>query len=115
MLGRLSAGRGWEVDGERLYDEWDRRNKASQRDEPEWIPFAEHCRRALHGAYGELGLPVDADEDIVILLRSVGDWPLWPDVADGLLLCSIHHHRAHARTWTTSRMPNGDLRYRRRT
>ena len=84
VLGRLAAERGWALDGERLYDEWDRRNKASQREEPEWIPFAEHCRRALTGAYADLGLDADADADAALLNRSVGDWPLWPDVAEQL-------------------------------
>ena len=56
MLGRIAAERGWAIDGERLYDEWDRRNKASQRDEPAWIPFAEHCRRSLAATYADLGL-----------------------------------------------------------
>ena len=51
VLGGLAAERGWAVDGGRLYDEWDRRNKASQRDEPEWVPFAEHCRRALAASW----------------------------------------------------------------
>jgi hypothetical protein len=37
------------------------------------------------------------------------------DVQDGLLLCSFHHHRAHDSRWATSRLPSGDLRYRRRT
>jgi len=37
------------------------------------------------------------------------------NLKDGLLLCSFHHHRAHDPGWTTSRLPNGDLRYRRRT
>jgi hypothetical protein len=37
------------------------------------------------------------------------------DLADGLLLCSFHHHRAHDKQWTTSRMGNGDVRYTRRT
>ena len=84
VLGRLAAERGWDVDGERLYDEWDRRNKASQRDEPEWIPFAEHCRRALAGTYDALGLTGDAAADARLLNESVGDWPLWPDVAEQL-------------------------------
>jgi 2-haloacid dehalogenase len=84
VLGRLAADRGWDVDGERLYDEWDRRNKASQRDEPEWIPFAEHCRRALAATYAELGLDADATDDAALLNRSVADWPLWPDVAQQL-------------------------------
>jgi hypothetical protein len=37
------------------------------------------------------------------------------DLADGLLLCSYHHHRAHDPKYDTSRTPNGDLRYHRRT
>jgi hypothetical protein len=37
------------------------------------------------------------------------------DVADGVLLCSQHHHRAHDTRYTTHRMPNGDLRFHRRT
>ena len=86
VLDGLARARGWPVDGGVLYDTWDRRNKASQRDEREWMPFAEHCRRALVAAYTEFGLNGDADADVVVLLRSVGDWPLWPDVADQLPL-----------------------------
>ena len=37
------------------------------------------------------------------------------DLADGLLLCSWHHHRAHDPDYAVSRMPNGDVRYQRRT
>ncbi|MGI8522289.1 MAG: DUF222 domain-containing protein [Nocardioides sp.] len=37
------------------------------------------------------------------------------DLADGLLLCSFHHHRAHDRRYATDRLPNGDVRYTRRT
>ena len=70
--------------GERLYDVWDAANKASQRDESTWVPFAEHCRRALAGAYAELGIDRDADADTTALLDSVGEWPLWPDVTGGL-------------------------------
>ncbi len=36
------------------------------------------------------------------------------DLRDGLLLCSWHHHRAHDPIYTADRMPNGDIRYRRR-
>jgi len=36
------------------------------------------------------------------------------DLKDGLLLCSFHHHRAHDPGWTTARLPNGDVRFRRR-
>ena len=37
------------------------------------------------------------------------------DLADGVLLCSFHHHRAHDTRYHLTRMPNGDLRYHRRT
>lgn len=84
ILSAIAGERGWAIDGERLYDEWDRRNKASQRDEPEWIPFAEHCRRSLAAAYADLGLEGRPSVDAAMLLGSVGGWPLWPDVATEL-------------------------------
>ncbi|HEY3014602.1 MAG TPA: HNH endonuclease signature motif containing protein, partial [Nocardioides sp.] len=37
------------------------------------------------------------------------------DLVDGILLCTHHHHRAHDPAYTTQRLPNGDLRYHRRT
>ena len=37
------------------------------------------------------------------------------DLADGELLCSWHHHLAHDPAYDTSRMPNGDVRFARRT
>jgi hypothetical protein len=37
------------------------------------------------------------------------------DLADGLLLCSWHHHRAHDPRYDTQRLPHGDYRYHRRT
>ena len=91
VLDGLARARGWPVDGGVLYDAWDVRNKASQRDPTDWVPFAEHCRRALAGAYAELGLTGDADADVVVLLRSVADWPLWPDVADQLPRLAARH------------------------
>lgn len=36
------------------------------------------------------------------------------DLTDGILLCN-HHHRAHDPAWHTQRLPNGDVRYTRRT
>jgi 2-haloacid dehalogenase len=83
-FGQLVGAHGWEVAAEDLYDRWDAANKASQRDEPEWVPFAEHSRRALTAAYTGLGLDGDADADVAVLLGSVGNWPLWPDVEAGL-------------------------------
>ena len=37
------------------------------------------------------------------------------DLADGVLLCSWHHHRAHDPRYDTRRQPNGDLTFHRRT
>lgn len=37
------------------------------------------------------------------------------DLADGVLLCSFHHHRAHDSRYDTRRLPSGDVRYTRRT
>ncbi|HTW13515.1 MAG TPA: DUF222 domain-containing protein [Nocardioides sp.] len=37
------------------------------------------------------------------------------DLADGLLLCSHHHHRAHDPTYATERLPDGGVRFHRRT
>jgi len=37
------------------------------------------------------------------------------DLADGVLLCSFHHHRAHDTRYHTTRTTNGQLRYHRRT
>jgi 2-haloacid dehalogenase len=76
----IAADRGWHVDPAALYDRWDAANKASQRDLPEWVPFAEHSRRALATAYADLGLAGDVPADIARLLDSVRNWPLWQDV-----------------------------------
>jgi 2-haloacid dehalogenase len=91
VLDGLVRARGWPVDGGVLHDVWDARNKTSQRELTTWVPFAEHCRRALAGAYAELELPGDADADVVVLLRSVSDWPLWPDVAEELPRLAARH------------------------
>ena len=37
------------------------------------------------------------------------------DLEDGVLLCNWHHHRAHDTRYDSSRMPNGDVRFSRRT
>jgi hypothetical protein len=37
------------------------------------------------------------------------------DLEAGLLLCSFHHHRAHDPGFRADRLPNGDVRYTRRT
>lgn len=37
------------------------------------------------------------------------------DLANAVLLCSHHHHRAHDERFQHDRLPNGDLRFHRRT
>ena len=37
------------------------------------------------------------------------------DLKDGVLLCNWHHHRAHDSIYDSTRMPNGDVRFSRRT
>jgi 2-haloacid dehalogenase len=86
---RLAAAHGWDVAGTDLYDDWDARNKASQKDVPHdddapWVPFAEHCRRALAATYTARGLAADPRADIEVLLGSLPEWPLWPDVEAAL-------------------------------
>jgi 2-haloacid dehalogenase len=91
VLGRLAAERGWTVSGTDLFDRWDALNKASQKDAAQWLPFAEHSRRALAAAYADLGLDADAGHDAGVLLGSVGDWPPWDDVAAGLPALARRH------------------------
>lgn len=91
VLGELAREHGWEADGGRLYDLWDTHNKASQAELETWIPFAEHCRRALAATYLELRRAADADDDAVRLLASVADWPLWPDVTEQLTALARGH------------------------
>jgi 2-haloacid dehalogenase len=90
-LGAIARLHGWDVDGTHLYDRWDAHNKASQRDVVPWVPFVEHCRRALAATYVELGLAADADDDTEELLATVEDWPLWPDVEAGLPEVAARH------------------------
>jgi hypothetical protein len=37
------------------------------------------------------------------------------DLADGVLLCSWHHHRAHDHRYDARLLPSGELRFHRRT
>lgn len=90
-LGELAVRRQWRVTGETLYDTWDRLNKASQKDEKTWIPFAEHSRRALNATYATYVLEGDADADTASLLKDVSQWPLWDDVQVGLVELAQRH------------------------
>jgi 2-haloacid dehalogenase len=84
IFGEWASRRSWPVTGERVYDEWDRLNKAAQAGTERWVPYAELAAEALDRAYGELGLDGDVASDAAALLESQADWPLWPDSADGL-------------------------------
>ena len=98
-LSAIASGHGWDVDGGDLYDEWDTRNKAGQKDTPQveghpWVSFAEHCRRALAATYAARGLaddPAVAASDTTALLGTLPDWPLWPDVAAALPAVARSH------------------------
>jgi 2-haloacid dehalogenase len=84
-LGEIAAARGWTVPGLDLYDVWDRHNKALQRTAQPPTTFRELSHRALAAAYDELGLPTATlEEDFEALQESIADWPLWPDVTEGL-------------------------------
>ncbi|MBM7516759.1 HAD-IA family hydrolase [Nocardioides nitrophenolicus] len=85
VLGRIADERGWGLDGGALYDVWDRHNKALQREARAPTTFTEVSREALRRAYDDLGLdPRSAGDDLARLHDAVGDWPLWPDVTEGL-------------------------------
>ena len=84
FFARLAAERGWREDGVALYDRWDARNKQAHRDCPGWVPYRDLAAAALTAAYDDLGVRGDAADDVRLLLESMRDWPLWPDVGDGL-------------------------------
>lgn len=95
-FGRLAEARGWPVSGVELYDAWDPLNKSAQRDCVSWVPWREPASRALTGAYAALGLDRTATDDAVtddveMLVDSMADWPLWPDVAAGLPRLAAEH------------------------
>jgi len=79
-----ALGRDWPVPPVEVYARWDATNKGLQRDSVRWVPFAELSQQALAVTYAELGLDGSAEDDVRELLGSVGQWPLWPDVAQSL-------------------------------
>lgn len=84
-LGAIARERSAQVDGTVLYDVWDRHNKELQRHARAPRTFTEISREALRLAYDELGLDSAlAGEDLARLHDGIGDWPLWPDVAEGM-------------------------------
>ena len=81
----LARAHGWPVSGLQLYDAWDPRNKAAQRDCVAWEPWRGPAGRAVAAVYADLGLDGEPAEGVEALVRSMPEWPLWPDVPAGLL------------------------------
>ncbi|HEU5037150.1 MAG TPA: hypothetical protein VFT70_09095 [Nocardioides sp.] len=50
---------------------------------------------------------LDDDSQVIDLGRT--------DLADGVLLCTFHHHRAHDHRYRSDRTPEGGVRFTRRT
>ena len=92
-FGRLAGDRGWGLTGVQLYDAWDPLNKAAQRDCVSWVPWRAPASRALTQVYATLDLDLDGDvtADVEMLVASMADWPLWPDVAAGLPRLAAEH------------------------
>lgn len=77
--------RGWPVAGAEVYDRWDALNKRSHRDVVTWRSYAELATAALEATYAKLELPGNSTVDCAELLDSMEQWPLWPDVGEGLV------------------------------
>lgn len=90
VLGRLTAERGWDVDGRTVYDRWDALTKQAHRDCREWVPHVDLARNALAACYAELGLDGDPGDDIEALFATLPQWPLWPDVEQWLPQLAEH-------------------------
>lgn len=88
---QLAGSRGWAVSGEALYDRWDAHNKAAQRDCTGWVPWRDPAAAALRRTYAELDVVGAVPDDLEVLVNSMADWPLWPDVAPGLPLVAAGH------------------------
>lgn len=95
VLDTMARERGWSRSGTEVYDDWDRRNKQLQRDMPDgaadWRSFRQLSAEALDGTFTALGLAGYPRTDAVVLLDSVGSWPMWPDVIEGLRSLSGHY------------------------
>lgn len=93
-LDRIGRQQGWETDAAALYHAWDRANKGSHRETMTFVPFRELAVRAMRTVLDEHGLAGDAREVTDALLASLHEWPLWPDVIEGLARIAPHHHLA---------------------
>jgi 2-haloalkanoic acid dehalogenase type II len=84
VFGPMACDRGWSHGGAEVYDDWDQRNKQLQREVRNWRSFRQLSTEALVGTYAAFGLAGDPRHDAAVLLDSVGSWPMWPDVAEGI-------------------------------
>ncbi len=91
QLDRWARERGWPRSGPDVYDRWDAENKRLHRDRSHWVPFATLAREALATTYDELHLDGRVDDDAAALLASMAQWPLWPDVGQGVADVSRHY------------------------
>jgi hypothetical protein len=83
-FGRLAEASGWSQSGTEIYDTWDALNKTAQRDCREWVPYVDLAASALARCYDQLGIVGHPAHDFSVVLESIPDWPLWPDVAVAL-------------------------------
>lgn len=90
FLGAWAGARGWPCTGAAVYDAWDAENKRLHRDVEEWVPFAALAERALATTYADLALAGDPGSDAAALLDSMAEWPLWPDVEQGVGEVAAH-------------------------
>jgi 2-haloacid dehalogenase len=114
----LAARHGWDRTGEELYDSWDGHNKALQRTARPPVTFSELSRQALARSYDDLDLGQGTvDADLATIQESVPEWPLWPDVADGVRAVAAEHRTgilsnvddALARTTRAARLVEPEL------
>jgi 2-haloacid dehalogenase len=80
----LARRRAWKADPEELFVRWDARNKALQGEITPFVSYRELARRALVDVCTELGLDVDASVDTEFLFSTIGRWPHFPDVPEGV-------------------------------
>lgn len=83
-LDRIGAAHGWQRPGTEVYDAWDSRNKEAQRTCADRVTYRELAVGALAATYTALDLAGDPARDVEELLGSLPEWPLWPDVDEGL-------------------------------
>ncbi|GEP26747.1 haloacid dehalogenase [Cryobacterium levicorallinum] len=84
VFGHLAEAAGWSPSGTEIYDTWDALNKTAQRDCRDWVPYVDLAASALARCYERLGIVGRPEHDWSVVLESMSDWPLWPDVAEVL-------------------------------